>query len=40
MKKYGLIGKKLNHSFSKSFFEKKFEKENINAVYDNYELSK
>jgi len=38
MTKYGLIGKKLNHSFSKSFFEQKFEKENINAVYDNYEL--
>ena len=40
MKKYGLIGKKLDHSFSKSFFEKKFEEENINAIYDNYELKK
>lgn len=39
MTKYGLIGKKLDHSFSKSFFEKKFEQENINAIYDNYELN-
>ncbi|MDR9400065.1 MAG: shikimate dehydrogenase [Psychroflexus sp.] len=39
MQKYGLVGKSLNHSFSKTFFEQKFEKENINAVYDNYELS-
>ena len=38
MNKYGLIGKSLGHSFSKSFFEDKFDKENINAVYDNYEL--
>jgi len=38
MTKFGLIGKKLDHSFSKSFFEKKFENENINAVYDNYEI--
>lgn len=35
---YGLIGKSLSHSFSKQYFEKKFEKLQLNAVYDNYEL--
>ena len=39
MKKFGLIGKQLSHSFSKSFFHKKFNEENINATYENYELS-
>ena len=36
---YGLLGKSLSHSFSKSFFNKKFQKEQINATYNNYELS-
>jgi shikimate dehydrogenase len=38
MKKYGLIGYPLTHSFSKRFFTEKFEKENIGAVYDNFEI--
>jgi shikimate dehydrogenase len=38
MKKYGLIGYPLTHSFSKRFFTEKFEKENINAVYENFEI--
>ncbi len=38
MRKFGLIGKTLHHSFSKSFFTEFFEKENIDAVYSNYEL--
>lgn len=39
MKTYGLIGKSLSHSFSKDFFESKFERENINDVrYLNFEL--
>lgn len=37
-KKYGLIGKKLSHSFSKSFFEKKFQNINIDGIYENFEL--
>src|SRR5690625_7624437 len=37
--KFGLLGKSLAHSFSKSFFEEKFEKENIDATYENIELS-
>lgn len=39
MDKYGLIGYPLSHSFSKGYFADKFEKEDIDAVYDNYELS-
>ncbi len=38
MKKFGLIGKTLKHSFSKTFFTDKFQKENINAQYELYEL--
>lgn len=34
MRTFGLIGYPLEHSFSPSFFSKKFEKENINARYD------
>jgi shikimate dehydrogenase len=38
MKKYGLIGYPLTHSFSKRFFTEKFEKENINSSYGNFEI--
>ena len=39
MKKYGLIGKKLGHSFSREFFNKKFKQLNLkNHYYENYEL--
>jgi shikimate dehydrogenase len=37
-KRYGLIGKSLGHSFSKSYFQDKFEKEGIEARYDNFEI--
>ncbi len=39
MKKYGLTGYPLSHSFSKRFFTDKFAAENIAATYDNYEIS-
>lgn len=39
MRKFGLIGKTLYHSFSKTFFTQFFEKENLNAEYLNYELA-
>ena len=40
MYKIGLIGKSLNHSFSKQYFEKKIKKELIsNFSYDLYEIS-
>ena len=39
MKQYGLIGKTLDHSFSKSYFENKFSTEHIqNASYSNFPL--
>jgi Shikimate 5-dehydrogenase len=38
MKKYGLIGYPLKHSFSKQFFNKKFESEGIDAQYVNFEI--
>lgn len=39
MEKYGLIGYPLKHSFSSKFFGEKFEKEKINAEYNNYEIA-
>lgn len=38
-KKYGLIGRELEHSFSKGYFNKKFEAEGTDAVYENISLS-
>lgn len=38
MKKYGLLGYPLTHSFSKKYFTEKFEKENINSSYENFEI--
>lgn len=35
---YGLIGKKLNHSFSQGYFTDKFNSLGIDATYNNYEL--
>lgn len=35
---YGLIGKKLSHSFSPDYFREKFHSLNINAEYSIYEL--
>lgn len=38
MKKYGLLGYPLTHSFSKRFFTEKFETEKIDSTYDNFEI--
>lgn len=38
MKKYGLIGFPLTHSFSKRFFTEKFEIEKIDSTYNNFEI--
>jgi shikimate dehydrogenase len=38
MKKYGLIGYPLTHSFSKKFFTEKFEREKADASYTNFEI--
>lgn len=39
MKTFGLIGEKLSHSFSKTFFTKLFLDEKIQAEYQNFELA-
>ena len=38
MKRYGLLGYPLTHSFSKRYFTEKFEKENISSTYENFEI--
>ena len=38
MDKYGLIGFPLGHSFSISYFNQKFQDEDIDAVYENFEI--
>lgn len=38
MNTYGLIGYPLGHSFSRKFFTEKFEEENIDAQYLNFEI--
>lgn len=38
MKKYGLIGHPLGHSFSRSFFNQKFCTEHIDAEYVNFDI--
>jgi len=39
MQKYGLIGKSLDHSWSKDYFQQKFKREKINnCVYENFPL--
>lgn len=38
-KKFGLIGKKLDHSFSKAFFEELFQHEKLPYSYQNIEIS-
>ena len=37
MRKFGLIGKNIDYSFSRTYFKQKFDHENINADYDNYD---
>lgn len=38
MEKYGLIGGRLDYSFSKDFFTEKFKQDNIASSYENVEL--
>ncbi len=38
MRKFGLIGFPLTHSFSKQFFSNKFQSEGINAAYENFAI--
>ena len=38
MKRYGLTGFPLTHSFSKRYFTEKFESEKTDSTYDNFEI--
>lgn len=38
MRKFGIIGYPLGHSFSPSYFNEKFQNENIDAHYDKFEI--
>lgn len=38
MKRYGLTGFPLTHSFSKRYFTEKFESEKTDSAYDNFEI--
>ncbi len=38
MKKFGIIGYPLGHSFSPGYFNEKFQNEGIDAVYEKFEL--
>lgn len=38
MKKFGIIGYPLGHSFSPGYFNEKFKNEGIDAIYEKYEL--
>lgn len=39
MKRYGLLGKTLGHSFSKAFFTELFIEKQVDATYSNFELA-
>lgn len=39
MPEFGLIGKTLGHSFSKTYFEDKFRQEDLNSTFENFELT-
>ena len=38
-KKYGLIGKDIDYSFSKTYFSNKFKVKNLNCEYLNFDLT-
>lgn len=40
MKSYGLVGRTLGYSFSKSFFEDYFKKNSIDAEFNNFEIER
>lgn len=38
MRKFGLIGRNISYSFSRSYFSEKFNREEIRASYENFDL--
>ncbi|MCM8568331.1 shikimate dehydrogenase [Gramella jeungdoensis] len=39
MRTFGLLGRNIDYSFSRKYFSEKFEKENIDAEYKNFDLA-
>ncbi|MDN6310952.1 MAG: shikimate dehydrogenase [Psychroflexus sp.] len=39
MDNFGLLGKNIDYSFSKSYFEKKFAQDDIKATYENFDIA-
>lgn len=37
--RYGLFGKNIGYSFSRGYFKNKFQQENINAIYENFDVA-
>ena len=38
MKTFGLVGKNIDYSFSRTYFTDKFKKEDLNCVYKNFDI--
>ncbi len=38
MREFGLVGRNISYSFSRGYFRKKFEQEQVDARYDNFDL--
>jgi shikimate dehydrogenase len=38
MADFGLVGKNIDYSFSRSFFNDKFKKEHLDLVYANFDM--
>lgn len=38
MSKFGLLGKNIDYSFSRAYFKNKFEKENLDHTYENFDI--
>lgn len=38
MRRFGLIGRNISYSFSRGYFTKKFSREKIDAIYENFDL--
>ena len=39
MKLFGLIGKNIDYSFSRTYFSEKFKQHHLDCVYKNYDLN-
>src|SRR5690606_8246698 len=36
--RYGLLGRNISYSFSRGYFQKKFDREGISASYENFDI--